>query len=370
MVSWVLIKALACLLYSKNCIKIILSLGMEFFNFYDHSYLYSFINTRISETKLGERIKTIASFSDLETTDAKFVIIGIPEDIGIRANSGRHGAWSAWQDFLKAFLNVQSNTFLDGNEIVLAGGVVTEDLMLRAKNLVTNDIDSLNEYRVLTHELDTRVYEVIYKIVKRGKIPIVIGGGHNNSYPIIKGVHDALAKLHGAATNLNCINIDAHADLRPMEGRHSGNGFRYAIEEKFLHKYFVVALHQNYVTQSILDFMNEEKYEVGSNFFEDIFLKQKKSWEMALDEALHFCKDDFFGLELDMDSIINTPASAKSSTGISAEQARQAIYRLVIPESTVYFHLPEAAPPSLAKDVDDKTGKLLSYMVSDFIKCF
>nr|WP_233167177.1 arginase family protein [Pedobacter sp. ASV2] len=31
------------------------------------------------------------------------------------------------------------------------------------------------------------VFPIIEKIVAAGKVPIVIGGGHNNAYPIIKG---------------------------------------------------------------------------------------------------------------------------------------------------------------------------------------
>jgi formiminoglutamase len=343
---------------------------MDYFNFYDHSYLYSFIHSRIGETKLGEKIKTISSFSDLEQTDAKFVVIGIPEDIGVRANYGRAGAWSAWQDFLKAFLNIQSNVFLNGEAIILAGGVVTEDLMLRAKNMDANDPDSIATFRLLTHELDTRVYEVIYKIVKRNKIPIVIGGGHNNAYPIIKGVHDALHNIGGEKVNLNCINIDAHADLRQMEGRHSGNGFRYAIEENYLNNYFVLGLHENYVTQSISEFMATKPKQVACSYFESIFVKQQLTWDEAIEKAYGFCANSHYGLELDMDAIVNVPSSAKSATGISSEQARSAVTKLVNAQMIKYFHLPEASPAMTLREVDDKTGKLLSYLVSDFIKCF
>ncbi len=33
---------------------------------------------------------------------------------------------------------------------------------------------------------------------------------------------------------INSINLDAHSDFRPAEGRHSGNGFRYAEEDGYL----------------------------------------------------------------------------------------------------------------------------------------
>ncbi|MFW1410820.1 hypothetical protein ACEWAY_23085, partial [Vibrio parahaemolyticus] len=43
------------------------------------------------------------------------------EDIGVKANGGIGGADSAWLPFLKAFLNIQSNDFLEGSDILLLG---------------------------------------------------------------------------------------------------------------------------------------------------------------------------------------------------------------------------------------------------------
>jgi formiminoglutamase len=341
---------------------------MEYFNFYEESYLYSFINTRISEIKLGEKVKTISSFSDLEQMTSRFVIIGIPEDIGVRANGGKAGAVHAWQEFLKAFLNIQSNPFLSGEEIVIAGGIVTEDLMLSAKSVDQNDTDGLEELRKLTKDLDQRVYEVIYKVAKRGKIPIVIGGGHNNAYGILKGMSDVLKHLQPNDHQLNCINIDAHADLRPLEGRHSGNAFSYAIQERILQGYFLFGFHENYITQSISEFLQQRKDSISSISFEDIKIRHKITWEEAMAQLRGFANTGKFGLELDLDCIKYLSSSAKSYTGFSEEQVRELIYKTSHQKNTLYLHLPEAAPNISQRELDDRTGKLISYLVSDFIK--
>ena len=76
-------------------------------------------------------------------------------------------------------------------------------------------------------KIDKEVSHVICNIIKQAKIPIIIGGGHNNSYGNIKGL--ALSK----GKPVNAINFDAHTDFRIMEGRHSGNGFTYAFEDGF-----------------------------------------------------------------------------------------------------------------------------------------
>ncbi len=102
--------------------------------------------------------------------------------------------------------------------------------------------------------IDAEVEELIKIITAAGKTPIVIGGGHNNSYPLIKGTAKGLQKA-GMMNNsqINVINLDAHADYRIMEGRHSGNGFRYAREEGYLNKYAIIGLHENYNSQSMMD---------------------------------------------------------------------------------------------------------------------
>jgi formiminoglutamase len=56
--------------------------------------------------------------------------------------------------------------------------------------------------------------------------------GHNNAYGCIKGAAKGLYKAGIIPlVQINAINLDAHADFRPLEGRHSGNAFRYADED-------------------------------------------------------------------------------------------------------------------------------------------
>ena len=56
-------------------------------------------NHRSGEIKFGEKMLTIPKGMDiavfLKTCEAKYVLFGIPEDIGVRANFGRPGAASA-----------------------------------------------------------------------------------------------------------------------------------------------------------------------------------------------------------------------------------------------------------------------------------
>jgi formiminoglutamase len=46
---------------------------------------------------------------------AHYILFGIPENIGVKANWGTGGTSSAWPSFLEAFLNIQSNDFFTGD---------------------------------------------------------------------------------------------------------------------------------------------------------------------------------------------------------------------------------------------------------------
>ena len=52
----------------------------------------------------------------------------------------------------------------------------------------------LMAYRHAVHTIDEEVEPLIKLITAAGKIPIVVGGGHNNAYPLIKGAAKGLHK--------------------------------------------------------------------------------------------------------------------------------------------------------------------------------
>ena len=333
---------------------------------YDTHYIQQLTRKRPGETKLGERVQSLASgdlAEGLKKSPAKFVLLGLPEDIGVRANFGRGGANSAWQPALSNILNIQSNNFLKGDELLVLGHVDVDDLSKQSEHADTEGL------RALVSQVDARVTEVIKTIVSCGKIPIVIGGGHNNSYGNIRGAAEGLVAAGKLKTaGINVINSDAHADFRALEGRHSGNGFSYAFSEGFLHKYFIVGLHENYNSQNVLDELKKHPAQIRYSFFEDIFVREEIDLNTAISEAIAFTNDTFCGIELDMDTVQNIPSSAKTSSGISANQARQYVSKCAKHTNAVYLHIAEAAPVLSHIKTDNKTGKLIAYLVTDFMK--
>jgi formiminoglutamase len=323
-------------------------------------------NHRSGEIKFGEKMLTIpqgtTAVQFLKNTDAKYVLFGIPEDIGVRANHGRPGTASAWKSAIASIANIQHNRFCKGNQILVLGHLNVVEEMKEAANLDFHDIDDRSKLSQLVEKIDKDVSHIIVNIIKAGKIPIVIGGGHNNSYGNIKGA--ALAK----GKSINSINFDAHSDFRILEGRHSSNGFSYAFEEGFLKKYFVFGLHENYTSKSVLASIKKNEERVRYVTYDSINIRKEKNFEQELFVAMQFIKSDFYGIEIDLDAIPDIASSAMTLSGFSVEQLRQFITYFAKNKNATYLHICEGAP-DLGHDKNNHLiGKLIGYLVTDFIK--
>ena len=234
--------------------------------------------------------------------------------------------------------------------------------MLEVQNLDFNKTEDRKKMSELVVKIDKEVAHIITQIVKAGKTPIIIGGGHNNAYGNIKGT--ALAK----GKPINAINFDAHSDFRILEGRHSGNGFSYAFEEGFLKKYFIFGLHESYTSKSVLTELKKLQERVQFNTYDEVNIRKEKSFENELLYAKNFINNDFFGIEIDLDAIPNIPSSAMTLSGFSVEELRRFIYFFGKNENATYLHICEGAP-SLDNDKNNHlVGKLIGYLVTDFIK--
>lgn len=321
---------------------------------------------RSGEIKFGEKIITIPKDVDvydfISNCEAKFVLFGIPEDIGVKANLGRTGAASAYESALKSLVNIQHNKFCKGNNLLVLG-----HLNVDLENNISNELNVKNkEHRKelfkLVEKIDREVSHIVHQIIKAGKIPIIIGGGHNNAYGNIKGL--ALAK--GKA--VNAINFDAHTDFRILEGRHSGNGFSYAFEDGFLKKYFVFGLHENFVSKSVFNTLKELTSRVKFVTYEEIEVKREKQFDIELENALEFIKSEPFGIELDLDAIPGIPSSAMTLSGFSVDKARHYIYYIGKNKNASYLHICEGAPELDDSKNNHLTGKLIASLITDFMK--
>ena len=137
--------------------------------------------SQTGERKFGDTIHYFKGETEwsvqLADMDCTYVILGVPEDVGVRANRGRPGADSAWQAALRSLLNIQDNQFNKGSQLAILGHLGFADEIAKAHISAQTKPEDLHD---LISTIDEVLTSVVKQIVELGKIPIVIGGGHNN----------------------------------------------------------------------------------------------------------------------------------------------------------------------------------------------
>ncbi|MFC4655506.1 MULTISPECIES: formimidoylglutamase [Rheinheimera] len=338
------------------------------FTFYQAADLAAFQQLRAGEQRIGEALFWPEPHLDLtqrlqqaKAAGVRIVLLGVPEDIGPRANLGLGGATQGWTAFVRKFINLQANRFLDASQLMLLGELDCADLQQQSQSLDPTDPVQLQQLRQLCAQLDQRLEPVLRAIFETKLRPVVIGGGHNNALPLLA----ALSQSRQQA--VNAINLDPHADFRLQEGRHSGNGFSYAKAQGYLQHYLVMGLHELKNSAAALASIAAEGVDVLS--YQQLFVRQQADWPALLQQwqAKH---PGPFGIELDTDAITGMPVSAYNSCGVSVQQAEHFVYLLASSSDSQYLHLAEAAPErhpaGVAAGMND-AGQILTALVCAFV---
>ncbi len=142
--------------------------------------------------------------------EANVVLIGFPSDEGVRINGGRPGAAEGPAAIREQLYELTPDARRFDAFANLAAH--TADL---GDVKVTGEVERDQE----------RLGEVLASHLKRGAVPVILGGGHETTYGHFLGY--VRAERPAAI-----LNVDAHADVRPRKGGrpHSGSSFRLALE--------------------------------------------------------------------------------------------------------------------------------------------
>jgi arginase family enzyme len=147
------------------------------------------------------RLKSIFSESKIECSiDDDVVVLGFASDEGCVANGGRAGAAAGPAEVFKLLPKV--------------GPVRNMELGTDITKLKVCCLES----PFTTHEQLQNVVSKICELKKKRRIPIIVGGSNDQSFPNALG-------LLTVFPDLDVINIDAHLDVRPGTG-HSGSPFQ------------------------------------------------------------------------------------------------------------------------------------------------
>jgi formiminoglutamase len=194
---------------------------------------------RPDDPRLGDRI--VSWHGDLSApVRGRAVLVGFPQDEGVRRNMGRTGAAQApaeirrWLGKLTPFDPISETSLtqlppLDAGNVRISGTL---------------------------EETQQALGEVVGGIMQTDAVPIVLGGGHETTYGVYLGY--VLAQKPAAI-----INIDAHLDVRPCpEGRgNSGTPFRQALEHASMplpgDRYACLGLQRHAVARQHLEYARQ-----------------------------------------------------------------------------------------------------------------
>lgn len=334
---------------------------MEHLRPVDASSIRAMTAPREGEVRLGERVGAADAAGTLPE-GTRVAVLGVPEDVGVRANLGRPGARRMWRTFLPRFLNMQSNAFLDGACVAIAGCVDVRDVRRSVRGIDPGTggpkarAAALAALRDATARIDERVADVVEGLRRQGAVPVVVGGGHNNAFGILAGC----ARARGGP--MGCVNVDLHADLRPLEGRHSGNGFTAARTAGYLGRYAVLGLAEAFATQAIVDAIERDPETVAVTF-ESMLRGQSTPASMAAAGVAHVAGAPAT-LELDLDAVAQAPASAAAASGFTAAEFRAVAMRVAAGVDLHAVHVAEGAP-GRGPWPDEMLGKLVAELVRD-----
>lgn len=284
------------------------------------------------DIRLGELVKSHPS--DYE--ESEIVIVGCPQDEGVRRNNGRVGARLAPTEIRREFYRLAAGGNINALKIFDIG-----DLK------VSSPLEEIHEHQT----------EVVQQILTHGKRIIALGGGNDISYPDCRGLsrvwNDPLA-----------FNIDSHFDVRADIPRNSGTPYRQLIEEGLIqpHRFYEIGIKLESNSAEYLRYLEHNGVHVYTlNQVRDHEIDRLFEGILSREPAQAI----FWGFDLDSVRAADAPGvSAPSPIGLSGEEICEIA---TIAGSDPRTRLVEFTEVNPSYDIDNRTSKLVAMMILNFI---
>ena len=284
-----------------------------------------------NDPRLGETV----CFEQKDYEKCEIVILGCPQDEGVRRNGGRIGAAAApdavrAQFYRLTTFNIRKHVFDLGN--IHLGNTLEE-----------------------THD---RHRAIVGQLLRDGKRVIVLGGGNDISYP--DGA--AMADVFGSEWWIG-VNIDAHLDVRADVPRNSGTPYRQLLDEGHLipNYFFEVGFQTHLLSPVYYSYLRD----LGVHRISLELLRSRADVDLELKETikLEFIKhssslNTFFGFDLDVVRSADAPGtSAPSPLGLSAGEFITLVKYASSLANTRIIEFSEVNPNF---DIDNRTTRLVA----------
>ncbi|MBK9527249.1 MAG: formimidoylglutamase [Acidobacteria bacterium] len=284
-----------------------------------------------NDPRVGDIVRT----TEDQYAAAAVVILGCPQDEGVRRNRGRAGAAAAPDAIRKQFyrlttFNIRKSIFDLGN------------LKIEATLEETHDNHAA----------------VVAQLLRDGKRVIVLGGGNDISYP--DGA--AMADVFGPEWWIG-VNIDSHLDVRISDERNSGTQFRQLLDEKLLlpSYFYEVGFQSHFCSPVYYEYIRD----LGVHRISLEILRSRTEADVELKEQIRqkfighsSSLNTFFGFDIDAVRSADAPGtSAPSPLGLRAGEFIQLVKYAASLANTKIIEFTEVNPQY---DVDDRTTKLVA----------
>lgn len=291
-----------------------------------------------NDVRLGE----IVCFAQKDYQSSNVVILGCPQDEGVKRNKGREGAALAPEAIRTQFYKL-TNFGISGKIFDLGNTKIQA---------------TLEE----THRVQN---EIVAQILRDGKRVIILGGGNDVSYPD----GSAMAEVFGRE-NWIAINVDAHFDVRADQPRNSGTPYRALLEEQLLRPdyFYEVGYQPHFASPVYYRYLQN----LGVNLVSLEQLRAKDTADVQVRELVrqkfvhHSASlNIFFGFDLDVVRASDAPGvSAPSPIGLRAGEFLTLVKFAASLVNTKIIEFTEVNPNF---DVDDRTTKLVAISMHSFI---
>jgi formiminoglutamase len=290
-----------------------------------------------NDPRMGE----IVSRNTDDYASADIIILGCPQDEGVRRNQGREGAAKAPEAIRAQFYRL-----------------TPFNIKKRILDLGDTDVSGSLE------EIHDRQIEIVKKVLADGKRLIALGGGNDISYADGR----AMAEVFGPDWWIG-VNIDSHLDVRVDRPRNSGTPYRQLLDEKCLRPdYFYEAGFQSHLCSPIY-----YKYirDLGVNRISLELLRSRQEADLELKESIKqkfighsSSMNTFFGFDMDAVRMADAPGtSAPSPLGLKAGEFIQLVKYAASLANTKIIEFTEVNPNF---DIDNRTAKLVAIAMHRF----
>ena len=311
------------------------------------------------------------AFATLDNRGQRIGLVGFACDQGVRRNQGRVGARAAPPLIRSAFaalpIIAELQQRFDSEMPTLLGD---------AGDIHCHDSDSFAA-QVLEQAQQTYA-DVVSDIIKRGGLPIGLGGGHAIAFGSFLGLWQALQQIdattHKTSTpskstpSIGIINFDAHLDIRQSDVATSGTPFRQIAEHLTDHEqafhYCCIGVSRFSNTAALFD----RAEQLGVHIISDEDCTNKK-WKKIADQIETFIDQvDVIYLTIDMDclpSSVVPGVSAPAAYGIALSFVERAVKIIMASGKVKMADIAEINP---TYDTDQRSCKVAARLLATIIE--